>query len=348
MSTSISSLSLPCAADQADDFVSRPQKKVLEAMRGVKGDVMVLGAGGKMGLHLCLMLRKAFQTLGSSQRVIAVSRFNGLRSTDVFESSGIETISCDFTDAAALEGLPSIPNIIYMAGAKFGTADNPGLLHKMNVEIPQKIAERFQKARIVVFSTGCVYSFVSPESGGSTEASPTSPPGEYAQSCLGRERAFEKVSLEHNTPIAFIRLNYAVEFHYGVLVDICQKVMRDESVDVSMGYVNVIWQGDAVAYSLMALLHCSSPPFILNVAGPEILSVRDLALRFGKLLGKEPRFTGQEEPVAWLNNAKKSRDLFGLSEVSADQMIEWVAAWLSTSGSTYGKPTGFQIRDGKY
>ncbi|MEO6847451.1 MAG: NAD(P)-dependent oxidoreductase [Chthoniobacterales bacterium] len=346
--SSVTTLIMPCAATEADEFISRPQKRVIEALRSVKEDVMVLGAGGKMGLHLSMMLRRGFDAIGAKNRVIAVSRFSSLRSTEVFTENGIETISCDLTDARQLGALPTVANIIYMAGAKFGTAGNPGLLHQMNEEVPEMVAKRFPTSRIVAYSTGCVYSFVSPESKGSTEESPTIPPGEYAQSCMGREKVFTRASTDTGTLVSLIRLNYAVEFHYGVLVDICQKVINGEPIEVSMGYVNLIWQGDAIAYSLLALAHCATPPFILNVAGPQIISVRECARRFGKLLGKAAEITGTEEPTAWLSNAEKSYRLFGEPEVSLDQMIEWVAAWLTTSGKTYGKPTGFQVRDGKY
>lgn len=342
------SLSLPTSSAEADEFISRPQKRVIEAFRSIEEDVLVLGAGGKMGLHLSMMARMAFDILGLSNRVIAVSRFNNLRSTEAFTAKGIETIPCDLTDIQQLENLPLVPNIIYMAGAKFGTAGNPELLQQMNVEVPKLVAQRFSKSRIVAYSTGCVYSYISPESNGSVEESLTEPPGKYALSCLGREQAFTQVSKDQGTQVALIRLNYAVEFHYGVLVDICQKVFRDEPVEVSMGYVNLIWQGDAIAYSLMALPYCDSPPFILNVTGSPVLSVRDCALRFGKILGKKVQITGEEKPTAWLSSAAKSYRLFGPPEVSLDEMMEWIAKWITTIGTTYGKPTGFQIRDGKY
>jgi nucleoside-diphosphate-sugar epimerase len=308
----------------------------------------VLGAGGKMGLHLCLMLRRGLASLNRSDAVIAVSRFTTLRDRDDFESNGIAVHPCDLSDPAAPAALPGAPTIYFLAGAKFGTAANTGLLQVANVEIPRKIAQRFQQSRIVAFSTGCVYPFVDFRTGGATEETPVAPVGDYAISCLGRETEFDTASRQHGTPVALIRLNYSVEFRYGVLVDIAQKVFAGVPVDVTTGYFNVIWQRDAIAHVIQATQLAGSPAVPINITGAETLSVRDTALRFGKILGRPVTLTGAEAPTAWLNNASKSHRLFGPPSTSVEQMMSWIAAWLAHDGTTWGKPTAFERRDGKF
>lgn len=331
-----------------DDFLSAPQPGVAEALARVRGPILVLGAGGKMGLHLSVMVRRALADLGRDDRVVAVSRFRTLRDRDDFARRGVETIACDLTDEAALAALPEAPTVFFMAGVKFGTAGAPELLRQINVEMPRRVAERYRGAHIVAFSTGCVYPFVEPASGGASEDTPPNPPGEYAASCLAREEAFAEGARRWGTPSALIRLNYSVEFRYGLLVDIAQKVLRDEPVDVTMGYVNVIWQSDAVAHAIRALDLVGSPAVPVNVTGPEILSVRDLAARFGALFSHEVRITGTEAETAWLNDASRTHRRFGPPAVSLDQMTRWIAAWLQQDGSTWGKPTGFERRDGRF
>jgi nucleoside-diphosphate-sugar epimerase len=339
---------LPCDPATVDDFLSRPTPSVIEAVSRMDGDFMVLGAGGKMGLHVCLMLRKALNALNSPRRVVAVSRFGSVNERSQFDGAGVETEACDLCESAKLEMLPSTENVIFMAGAKFGTSGQPDLLHRMNVEMPERVANHFSSSRITAFSTGCVYSFVPVTSSGSSETAETDPIGEYAQSCLGRELAFRRSALEFQTALTLFRLNYSVEFRYGVLVDIAQKVFQDLAVDVTMGHVNVIWQRDAVARTLLAHEHASRAPFIINITGPEVLRVRDLAHRFGEIFGKTPKFEGTEAPTAWLNDASLSHKLFGEPETSLDEMIPWIAAWIATGQSTLGKPTGFEKRDGKF
>ena len=340
----------PATPDALDDFMSGPGDGVLAALEKTEGDILVLGAGGKMGLHLCLMLRRGLESLGRSagRRVMAVSRFGSPETRARFEARGIEVIPADLTEPDRLAALPEAREVFFLAGVKFGTSHEPGLLEKMNVQMPRRVAERFRESRIVALSTGCVYSFVPPSSGGSTEDDPAEPVGDYAISCLGRERAFREAGEKWGTPSALIRLNYAIDLRYGVLVDIAQKVLAGAPVDVSMGHVNVIWQGDALAHTIQALSHASAPPFVLNVTGPGILRVRELAERFGQRFGKTPSIVGEEQPAAWLNDASKAHGLFGKPAVSIDQMIEWVAAWLEGGGSTLGKPTHFETRDGKY
>ena len=339
---------LPCAPEHLDEFLSQPTAAVVEFVRGWTGNVLVLGAGGKMGLHLCLMLQKALSTAGAAARVIAVSRFTTLRDRSSFEAAGITAIPCDLADAAQLAALPDAGIVYFLAGLKFGAAAAPETLRLMNVLVPRAVAERYRTARIVAFSTGCVYPFVSVDSSGATEETRPEPVGDYAISCLGREDAFSAASLQHGTPIVLIRLNYSVEFRYGVLVDIATKVRDAQLVDVTMGHVNVIWQRDAVDQVIRSLAHASSPAVPLNITGPAVLSVRRIAADFGRLFGCEPKLVGQEAPTAWLNDAAKSHQLLGVPPTSLETMETWIAAWLLADGGTWGKPTGFEKRDGKF
>lgn len=339
---------LPCEPENLDWFLSQPQEGTLEVLRGLKGDILVLGAGGKMGLHMCLTLKRALDVLEQGNNLYAASRFQTLNSTEAYESNGIQTLAGDFRDADFIATLPRCPTIFYLVGAKFGTSGNPDLLRQINVEVAGTLGEAFKDSKIVAFSTGCVYSYVTPDSGGSREDSETEPVGDYAQSCLGREQEFEKISRAYQTPVALIRLNYSVEFRYGVLVDIGQKVLNDEPVDVTMGYVNVIWQNDAVNQIIQCLKIVGTPAVPINITGPEIVSVRELAERFGELFGKQPTFTGEPAESMWLSDASRSHELFGKPSVSLEQMAEWIALWLLQGGPTHGKPTGFEKRDGKF
>lgn len=341
-------ITLPMPPTQADNFLSTPSEAVTEALSQIQGDIMVLGAGGKMGLHICSMIRRADALAGRPSRVIAVSRFTSVHGREFFEQQGITTIACDLESPEALKALPDAPNIIFMAGAKFGTGDQPDLLKRMNEELPKRVAQRFAGARCLVFSTGCVYAMVSPESQGSKESDRTDPPGAYAKSCLVREEAFTNAAQNSDSKVALIRLNYSTEFRYGVLVDIAQKVLNQEPIDLSMGCVNVIWQRDAVDQILQAFPLANTEPFILNITGEAILSVRDLAEKFGQLLNQTPQLTNQEAATVWLNNAAKSHKLFGLPQASLDEMMEWTAAWLQSGSTTFGKPTGFDNREGKF
>ena len=343
---------LPCAvsSEALDEMMSRPPARVVESLKAVAGDVAVLGASGKMGFQLCRMLRRALDELGKSNRVVAVSRFSAPGSREKFEAADLDVVATDLSNEDALAALPDWPTIFYLAGVKFGASGESGILHKMNVEMPQAVARRFRSADIVALSTGCVYSFVSPESGGSKEDNETEPVGEYAQSCLGREAAFVDAGEAFGTCSALIRLNYAIDLRYGVLLDIGQKVLSGEPVDVTMGYVNVIWQSDALAHAILALEHVATSPFAINVTGTEILKVRDLAAEFAKRFGNEDslQITGEEADEVWLNDASKAHQLFGKPEVSTETMIDWIVAWLQAGGDTLGKPTKFEVKDGKY
>lgn len=339
---------LPCAPEAVDDFLGTPTAGAIAALDGVPGPFLVLGAGGKIGLHLALMLRGALTRLGRRDRVIAVSRFSTLRDQEDFTARGVETLACDLSDPAALARLPDAPTVFFLAGVKFGTAADPGLLRAINAEMPRQVAARYAGSRLVAYSSGCVYPFVTAASGGATEDTPMQAVGDYAASCIAREQAFAEIAAARGTPVALIRLNYSVEFRYGLLVDLAQRVLARQPVDLTTGHVNVIWQTDAVAHSIQALALAAAPATPVNVTGPGVLAVRDLAARFGEAFGVPVTFTGQEADTAWLNNADRFHRRFGRPETSVDQMISWIAAWLAQGGATWGKPTGFDRRDGKF
>lgn len=332
-----------------EELLSRPTDYVVETLRKLAGDFLVLGVGGKMGPTLSVMLRRALNTAGKTKtRVIGVSRFGSGTLRAELERQAVETIPCDLLDEEQLEKLPDAANIIYMAGMKFGATGNEPLTWAMNTLLPALVCQRFARARIAAFSTGNVYGLVNAGTSGSKENDALCPVGEYAMSCLGRERMFEYFSRTHGTPAVLIRLNYAVEMRYGVLLDIAQKVYDGREIDVSMGWANVIWQGDANAMALAALGQAASPAVALNVAGPEMLRVREVAERFGRLLGERPRITGTEKDDALLSDGSKAYGLFGKPRVSAEQVMEWVADWVQRKGPTLAKPTHFEEREGKF
>jgi nucleoside-diphosphate-sugar epimerase len=327
-----------------DEFLSRPTPEVVTAMGELDGDIMVLGVGGKMGPSLAALARRASDAAGVRRRVIGVSRFSSKKAMAALNAAGVETIACDLLDDAALRALPDAPNIVYMAGMKFGATGREGQTWALNAFLPGLVARRFAGARFVVFSSGNVYPFVPVSAGGCSEETPPSPVGEYAQSVLGRERVFTYVAGETKTPGVILRLNYAVEMRYGVLLDVASAVWSGEPIDVRTGYANVIWQGDANAVALRALAHVQSPPLILNITGPEIVSIRDLAQQFGKLMGKPPVFAGAEQADALLNGAARAHMLFGRPRVPLGQMIAWTADWVRRGGETLHKPTKFHTR----
>ena len=339
---------LPCKASQIDTFLALPTRGVLDTLQRYPGDVLVVGAGGKMGPTVALMAAAAFRELGVPSRVKAISRFSNPMSRRTLESNGIETISCDLLDRSAVAQLPDAPNIMFLAGQKFGTTEGPELTWAMNTLVPAHVAERFASSRIVAFSTGCVYSFAKVESGGSREEDPVQPVGDYPNSCLGRERIFSHYSRKNGTPVALYRLNYSIDFRYGVLVDVAQKVLSGQPVDVTMGHVNVIWQGDACARAIQSLDLAASPAVPINVTGPETISIRSLAMEFGRRFGVEARITGTEAEGGWLSNASKSFEHWGYPSISLGRMIDWVASWLCAGGATLGKPTHFEVRDGNF
>lgn len=333
---------------ELEDRLSQPAGRDKSVMQSLSGDLMVLGVGGKMGPSLVRLARRACQQAGVAKRVVAVSRFSrgGLRSQ--LEAEGVETIQCDLLNASELAALPDLPNVIFMAARKFGTSGAEHLTWAMNTYLPGLVAERFRQSRVVAFSTGNVYPLRAVAEGGATEGTHVSPVGEYAQSALGRERMFEYASSRWGTQVAILRLNYANDLRYGVLVDIGRAVFEGRPVDLRMGLVNVIWQGDANRVCLRALEHCQSPPNVFNVTGPETLSVRQLAREFGSRLGLDPVFEGTETETALLSDAGKAHQIFGYPSVSARQLIDWTAHWIQSGGASLGKPTRFEVRDGDF
>ncbi|MCZ8531959.1 NAD-dependent epimerase/dehydratase family protein [Psychrobacillus psychrodurans] len=334
--------------EELENLMTEPSDALVEDMRKIDGNLLILGIGGKMGPTLAMMAKRAIDKAGLDKKVIGVSRFSNGTLKEDLEKAGIETISTDLLDDEHLKLLPKEKNIIYMAGNKFGTTGNEHFTWAMNTYLPGRVAEHFKGSNIVAFSTGNVYPLVPLTSGGCDELHEVAPVGEYGQSSLGRERVFTYFSHKDNTPLAIFRLNYAIDMRYGVLLEIARSVNNGVPLDLSMGHVNVIWQGDANEYALRSLLIASSPPTILNVTGPETLPVRWLANEFGKLLGKTPIFDGVEKENALLNNASKAHKLFGYPRVSIREMIEWTADWVANDGETINKPTHFQERKGQF
>ncbi|HEX6533239.1 MAG TPA: NAD-dependent epimerase/dehydratase family protein [Gemmatimonadaceae bacterium] len=328
--------------------LSEPTPALLDALRQAPGDILVLGAAGKMGPSLARMARRAFDALRRADRVIAVSRFSSPDVEHQLRAANVETIRCDLADRDAVAALPDAPNVVFMAGQKFGTSDAPATTWLMNTVVPHLAAERWRDARIVAFSTGNVYPLVPAGSGGARETDRPAPVGEYAASCLGRERIFEYHAARHGTRVAIVRLNYAVDLRYGVLVDVARKVWNQEPVDVTMGWVNVIWQRDANARALQCLPLAASPPAVLNVTGPETLSIRAAAERFGELFGRPARIIGEEAPDALLSDASRSVELLGPLTTTAGQLVLWVADWVQRGGRLLDKPTKFESRDGTF
>jgi nucleoside-diphosphate-sugar epimerase len=350
-SDSPTALRLPSGVEseeQIEELLSRPSPADVAFLAGLTGDVVVLGAGGKMGPSLARRLRRATDAAGRSRRIAAVSRFGSREIVEALERDGVEPLRCDLLDPAAVDELPSFENVLFLAGMKFGASERPDLTWALNTIVPANVARRFAGSRVVVFSTGNVYPLVLPAGGGCRESDPTGPVGEYAQSCLGRERVFEHYSRERGTPALLFRLFYAVDLRYGVLVDVACKVLSGETIDLTVGHANVIWQGDACSYALRSLGLCSAPPRPLNVAGPETVAIRDLAERFGRRFGKEPRLEGAEGPVALLGDSSLCRSLLGEPEVGLDRLCEWVARWLEIGGRSLGKPTKFERADGRF
>jgi nucleoside-diphosphate-sugar epimerase len=330
---------------ELDDLLSDPRAETTAALDACPGDIIILGAGGKMGPTLARMAARART---DSRRVIAVSRWSSAAAERALNDAGVETLRCDLLDRNAVARLPDAANLIFMAGQKFGTSDAPAMTWAINTIVPAHCAERYRDSRIVALSTGNVYSLTPVERGGSREDDTLGPVGEYAASCLGRERVFEFYAMHHRTRIAIVRLNYAIALRYGVLVDIALKVNRGEPVSVEMGYVNVIWQGDANRVAIECLPRAAAPPFVVNVTGTATLSVRSLATWFGERFGKAPRFTGSEGRDALLSNASQMAATFGEPEVELARMQEWIADWVEWGGPLLGKPTKFEARDGRF
>jgi hypothetical protein len=340
---------LPQTDREIELLLSTPTAGAIAAVAGLTGDFMVLGVGGKMGTTTAVMLRRALDAAGRQDATVTgVSRFSRPEARTELEGLGVRTLSCDLGDTAQLAALPAPANVLFLAGQKFGTDSAPELTWVQNTVVPALVAQRFRDSRLGVFSTGCVYPFVSTAGPGANESEPVAFLGEYASTCVGRERVFTHFSKQFGTPALMYRLNYSVELRYGVLVDIATKVWRGEPVDVTMGWLNCIWQGDACARAIQCLAHTASPPKILNITGPEKLSIRALAGEFGRALGKNPVLTGTEAPTAWIADAGESIRLFGAPEMPVAHMMELITAYVRAEGRLLGKPTHFEARSGKF
>jgi nucleoside-diphosphate-sugar epimerase len=330
---------------ELEEFLSAPSPELVADLAGVPGDILVLGVAGKMGPTLARMAKRA----APEKRVLGVARFSDASVRAGLEAAGVETIACDLLDRGAVEALPRLANVVYMAAMKFGASGNPALTWAMNVHVPAIVAEVFAASRIVAFSTGCVYPFVPVDGRGASEDTPaTPPPGDYAWSCVGRERMFEHFSAQLGTAGRIVRLNYAIDMRYGVLHDIGAKLLSGEPIDLGMGHVNVIWQGDANAVALRCLARVTTPASPINVTGPQTLSVRWLAEELGRRLDRAPCFTGAEAATGWLNDASQMAAALGPPRIPIERMLDWTADWLSRGLASHGKPTHYEVRDGRY
>jgi len=327
-----------------EKMLSTPSQPATETLAALKGNIVVLGAGGKMGPTLAMMLKKAVP----QKHIYAVSRFSDEAVQAKLEQMDITTVKADLLDEAQYRKLPNVENVFFLAGMKFGATGDLPLTWAQNCDIPILVAKRYKDARIVVFSTGNVYPFVDINSAGPTEDTPPDPVGEYAQSCLGRERMFQYFSEIHDTPATIVRLNYANEPRYGIIVDLTLKILNDQPINLTMGAVNLIWQRDANDYIIRSITIAQSPPAILNVAGPETISIRALAEQIGKSLGKEPKFVSQEATSALLSNASRCIDLFGAPQTTLDQMVSTITEWVKSGKEVLNKPTKYDIRNGKF
>lgn len=335
----------PHTEAELDELLSRPAPSLAAALAAAPGDLVVLGAGGKMGPSLARMAKRA----DPSRRVVAVSRWTDLPAAAALATADVEIVRADLLDPRALAALPDAANVVFMAGQKFGTAGDPAATWAMNAAVPAFAAERFAAARTVVFSTGNVYPLTPATGAGSRESDAPAPVGEYAYSCLARERIFTAAARRHGTPTAIVRLNYAHDLRYGVLTDLATRILSGEPIDLTMGWVNVIWQGDANAHALAALAHATSPaPYLLNVAGPVALRVADLARALGARLGRSVELTGAECPDALLSDATRMTSLLGDPLLPVETLLDWVADWVARGGRLLGKPTKYERRDGRF
>jgi nucleoside-diphosphate-sugar epimerase len=333
---------------ELEALLSEPPRYVVDTMRDLDGDLLVLGVAGKMGPTLARMAQRASAAAGTPRRVIGVARFSDPSQQESLESAGIETLRCDLLNEHEIQRLPDAPNIVYMAGRKFGSTGLESLTWSMNTYVPALVARRFPTSRIVAFSTGNVYGLTAAAGGGSRETDVPRPVGEYAMSCLGRERMFEYFSSTFASRVAILRLNYAVEMRYGIIADLARRVAASETIDLTMGHFNAIWQADANAMALGSLQHTASPPLVLNIAGPEQLSVRAVCTDLAARLERSVSFSGEEATDALLSNGERAWSFFGRPRVGVSELIEWTADWVRRGGATLGKPTHFESRDGSF
>lgn len=340
----------PRSEQELDELLSSPRDATVDALRRCPGDIIVLGAGGKMGPTLSRMAARAAELADGARRrrIVAASRFSSDAARRSLHDAGIETVTADLLDPDAVRRLPDAPNVIFMAGQKFGTRDAPAVTWMTNTVVPALVAERYRLARIVAFSTGNVYPLVPVSSGGSREGDALAPVGDYAASCVGRERVLEFAARERGTRLSIIRLNYAVDLRYGVVVDLARRVLEGAPIDLRMGYFNCIWQGDANAVALRTLPLAAAPPFVLNVTGPECLSVREVATRIGAAVGREPVFERTEAADALLSDTTRAQSLLGAPTIPAATLVEWAPRWLQRGGRTLGKATRFEERSGRF
>jgi nucleoside-diphosphate-sugar epimerase len=336
------------SVEHLEDLLSEPTDQVVDVLARLEGDLLILGVNGKMGPTLARMAKRAFERAGVRRRVVGVSRFSSAGQEASLRAQGIETLRCDLLDPEQLDRLPDAANVVVMVGMKFGSTGQEALTWAVNSYLPTMICQKFRRSRVVAFSTGNVYGLAPVALSGSRESDPLQPQGEYSLSCLGRERIYEHFSRTLSLPLALLRLNYATEMRYGVLVDLARKVYVGETLDLTMGHFNALWQADANAMALAAFDHLSSPPFVVNLAGPELLSVRRVAGEFGHLLGKQVHLSGTEAGTAFLSNGQLGHRLFGYPRVCVQQMIIWIADWVKRGGPSLGKPTHFEVRDGKF
>jgi nucleoside-diphosphate-sugar epimerase len=336
------------SVQELEEFLARPSESDIAAMARLDGDLLILGVGGKMGPSLARRAHRAAEKAGVRKKIIAVARFSDNQLRASLASEGIGTLAVDLLQPGALSKLPDVPNVIFMAARKFGTTGSEDLTWAMNTFLPGLVAERYRASRIVAFSTGNVYPLRHAMEGGAIESTPVAPVSEYAQSALGRERMFEYGSRQWGTAVTILRLNYAIDLRYGVLLDIGTAVFERRPIDLHMALVNIIWQGDANSVCLRSFAHCQAPPLILNLTGPETLRVKFIAEEFGRRFNMQPTFISEEMPTALLSNAAKAHQIFGRPTVTPEQMIDWTSAWIATGGPRLNKPTHFEVRDGKF
>ena len=333
---------------ELEDVLAEPSDADVDCVSRLRGDVLVLGASGKIGPSLARRIHRASGRTSRARRVIAAARFSSPEVRSSLEADGIRTVACDLLDPQQIVALPRCDHVLFLAGRKFGTSDRTDLTWAINTVAPARVAEHFHRSRVVVFSTGNVYPLVSAGAAAPTEGDPAAPVGEYAQSCLGRERVIEFVSRRDAMPALIFRLNYAVDLRYGTLVDIARRVFNGEPIDLSIGFFNAIWQGDANSYALRSLELCATPPAILNVTGPERISVRQIAEWFGSAFGRPPRFANTEGPLALLSDSSRCRARLGEPAVPLGVLRQWVAHWIQIGGASLNKPTHFEVVDGRF